>query len=137
MANKEEFDISLVRDYPKSNRRVGIEVERYRIGNREIAETAKIEAVHVSPYGLEFVGQHNYEVGTLLKIHINIPDFWERKSRYVNYNRIDSPSNIKVLGKVVISEEAGRRIKKRSIVVETVNIDEIDERVLIEFLRNE
>ena len=70
-----------------------------------------------------------------MKIHINIPDYWERKQRFVDYRRIDTPGNFRILAKVVSSEEVGKRGKKRIILARTVNMDEVDEQVLKSFLQ--
>ncbi|WP_141730944.1 PilZ domain-containing protein [Oligoflexus tunisiensis] len=131
--NPLSFNEDLVKKYPRSNRRLSLNVARYGIN----AEMGPEEAltVHISPYGIQFRVTEEYEEGQLLKIHINMPDYWERKQRFVDYSRIDTPSNFKILAKVVSTEDVGKRGKKKIVLARTVNMDEIDEQVLKAFLQ--
>jgi len=129
------FDFSLIRKYPRSNRKVTLEIRKYSI----LAEDASGDAtqsVHISPHGIEFHALKDYPEGTLLKIHVNLPDYWNRKQRFVEYRRIDAPGNFKVLAKVVKSEDIGKRGKKKLVTVQTVNMDDVDEQVLKAFLQD-
>ena len=127
------FDEDLVKKYPRSNRRLSLAVARYGISLEP--EGGDAQTVHISPYGIQFRAAEGYEEGDLLKIHINMPDYWERKQRFVDYSRIDTPSNFKILAKVVSTEEVGKRGKKRIVMARTVNMDEVDEQVLKAFLQ--
>jgi hypothetical protein len=127
------FNEDLVKKYPRSNRRLSLNVARYGISTE--ANNEEGQTVHISPYGLQFRVTEEYEEGDLLKIHINMPDYWERKQRFVDYSRIDTPGNFKILAKVVSTEEVGKRGKKKIVLVRTVNMDEIDEQVLKAFLQ--
>lgn len=127
------FNEDLVKKYPRSNRRLSLAVARYGINSEVDPEEG--QTVHISPFGIQFRGTEEYEEGDLLKIHINMPDYWERKQRFVDYSRIDTPSNFKILAKVVSTEEVGKRGKKKIILCRTVNMDEIDEQVLKAFLQ--
>lgn len=127
------FNEDLVKKYPRSNRRLSVAVARYGL-NAELNQD-EAQTVHISPYGIQFRASEAYEEGQLLKIHINIPDYWERKQRFVDYSRIDTPGNFKILAKVVSTEEVGKRGKKKIILVRTVNMDEVDEQVLKAFLQ--
>lgn len=131
--HQSQFNEDLVKKYPRSNRRLSLAVARYGISTESGQEEG--QTVHISPYGIQFRVTENYEEGDLLKIHINMPDYWERKQRFVDYSRIDTPSNFKILAKVVSMEEIGKRGKKRVVLVRTVNMDEIDEQVLKAFLQ--
>jgi hypothetical protein len=55
--------------------------------------------------------------------------------RFVEYRRVDTPETFKVLAKVVRTEEIGKRGKKKLVVVQTVNMDDVDEQVLKNFLQ--
>jgi hypothetical protein len=127
------FNEDLVKKYPRSNRRLSLNVARYGI-NAELGPE-EAQTVHISPYGIQFRVTEEYEEGQLLKIHINMPDYWERKQRFVDYSRIDTPSNFKILAKVVSTEDVGKRGKKKIVLARTVNMDEIDEQVLKAFLQ--
>ncbi len=127
------FNEDLVKKYPRSNRRLTVGVARYGITAESGEEDA--QTVHISPFGMQLRVGNEYEEGDLLKIFINIPDYWERKRRLVDYSRIDTPDNFKILVKVVSSEEVGKRGKKKILLARTVNMDEIDEQVLKAFLQ--
>ena len=132
--DKPSFDQDLVLKYPKANRRLSVEVSQYGI-NLHADEKPSGTTTFISPHGLQFKSPENYPEGTLLKIHVTIPDYWERKKRFVDYNRIDVPQNFKLLAKVVFSEQLGKRGKKAMVLCRTVNIDESDEMVLKNYLQ--
>lgn len=132
------FDESLVKNYPKSNKKVGVQVKKYSIKEDNFIEDEKDKTIttYISPFGIEFQGPHAFAEGTLLKIEVAIPDYWQRKQKLVDYSRIDSPSNMKILAKVVKTEDIGKRGKKKVFLCQTVNIDEIDEHVLKLYLQD-
>ncbi len=130
-----KFDPDLIKKYPRSNRRVAVDVLTYGIRDDDPNSLPKGTTVHISPYGLEFRSNTHYEEGTLLKIHVAIPDYWARKQRFVDYGRIDTPGTFKMLGKVISSEEIGKRGKRKMILVQTVNMDNVDAQVLKSFLQ--
>lgn len=127
------FNEDLVKKYPRSNRRLTVGVAKYGI----IAESGEEDAqtVHISPFGMQIRVGNEYEEGDLLKIFVNIPDYWDRKRRFVDYTRVDTPGTFKMLVKVVSTEEVGKRGKKKILLARTVNMDEVDEQVLKAFLQ--
>lgn len=127
------FNEDLVKKYPRSNRRLTVGVAKYGITAEAGEEDA--QTVHISPFGMQLRVGNEYEEGELLKIFINIPDYWERKRRFVDYSRIDAPDNFKILVKVISSEEVGKRGRKKILLARTVNMDEVDEQVLKAFLQ--
>lgn len=129
-----QFNEDLVKKYPRSNRRLVVGVAKYGISVKENGEE-EAQTVHISPYGIQLRVSADYEQGDLLKIHVAIPDYWERKRRFVDYSRIDTPDNFKILAKVVSTEEVGKRGKKKIVLARTVNMDEVDEQVLKAFLQ--
>ena len=130
--NENNFDVDLIRKYPRSNRRLSLNVARYGIRGKD-EESG--QTVHISPYGVQFRSADQFIEGDLLKIHINLPNYWERKQRFVDYGRVDSPRDFKILVKVVSSEDIGKRGKKKMVVCRTVNMDQVDEQVLKTFLQ--
>lgn len=130
----DSFDDNLIRKYPRSNRKVTITVSAYSLVTGE-ENGDNSQSIHISPHGMEFHAHRAYPEGTLLKIHVALPDYWRRKQRYVEYRRIDQPHNFKILAKVVKTEDVGKRGKKKLITVQTVNMDEVDEQVLKTFLQ--
>ena len=129
------FDEDLIKKYPRSNRKIGVEVMPYGL-TAEPTDDHKAQTVHISPHGLEFQATKDYPAGTLLKIHVSLPDYWNRKQRFVEYRRVDTPDTFKILAKVVRVEDVGKRGKKKIIVAQTVNMDEIDEQVLKSYLQD-
>jgi hypothetical protein len=133
--NPADFDENLIKKYPRSNRKINVEVQTYTLISDTNLELKSLTS-YISPYGMEFQTTRNYSPGTLLKILVSLPDYWSRKQRYVNYNRIDTPNTFKVLAKVVKTEDIGKRGKKKIILVQTVNMDEVDEQVLKSYLQD-
>jgi len=128
------FDADLIRKYPKSNRKITLEVGRYGIHDSNNSEE-KGTSQHISPYGIEFKTSKDFEEGQLLKIQVSLPNYWSRKQQFVNYGRIDAPEQFKILAKVVKTEEVGKRGKKRLVTAQTLIIDEVDEQVLKKYLQ--
>jgi hypothetical protein len=136
MAEKQSFDVDLITQYPKSKKKVSLQIREFSVLNELTEErTFKAQSIHISPYGLEFQVPDDYIDGTLLKIDVSLPNYWNRKQQFVDYARIDTPKTFKILAKVVSSEEIGRRGKKKLVTAQTLNIDEVDEKVLREFLK--
>ena len=127
------FDVELINKYPRSNRRLSVNIARYGISIDNKEESG--QTVHISPHGIQFRSVDNFSEGDLLKVHVNLPNYWERKQRFVDYGRIDTPNDFKILVKVVSSEEIGKRGKKKMILCRTVNMDQVDEQVLKAFLQ--
>lgn len=131
--SNKNFDTDLIKKYPRSNRRLSLNVARYGIrfeGDEHTGQT-----VHISPYGIQFRSGDDFVEGDLLKVHVNLPNYWERKQRFVDYGRIDTPNDFKILVKVVSSEDIGKRGKRKMVICRTVNMDQIDEQVLKSFLQ--
>jgi hypothetical protein len=129
-----KFDASLIKKYPRSTRKVSIRYGAYSLTADENSFEAT-QSLHISPHGIEFHTTTAYQPGTLLRIHLDIPDYWQRKLRFVQYRRIDQPARFPILAKVVNIEDVGRRGKKKIVTVQTVSIDETDELVLKSFLQ--
>lgn len=129
------FDEDLVKKYPRSNRKVQLEVAPYGL-KLEGDKLERGHSIHISPHGVEFQGTKDYPEGTLLKIQVSLPDYWARKEKLVEYRRIDTPERFKILAKVVRTENVGKRGKKKLVLAQTVNIDEVDEEVLKTYLQN-
>ena len=135
MVQKEEFNEDLIKSYPRSNKKMNIDISPYAIGSDEESKNEKAKTNFISPHGIEFNCQGQYIQGELLKIKIPLPDFWTRKKQFVKYSRIDDPVDFPILARVVKCEDIGKRGKKKRILVETVNIDEVDRKILQTFLQ--
>ena len=130
---REGFRAELVREYPKADQKLELFVGPYDM--RTDSRDQKCHSIFISPYGLEFQTPQKFSEGTLIKVHIKIPSYWERKRKLVNYGRTDPPKDMKILAKVVEAEVVGKRVKKRVILAETVNIDAVDAQILDSFIR--
>ena len=133
-AKDENFDADLIRKYPKANRKITLEVMEFGLMGRD-ADDVRSQTTFISPYGMEFQGKVDFEEGTLLKIRIALPNFWGRKQQLVDYGRVDHPDTFKILAKVVRCEDVGKRGRKKKVLVQTVNIDNVDEQVLKKYLQ--
>lgn len=133
-SNSLKFDASLIKKYPRSSRKVSMRYGTYSISSDD-STLESTQSMHISPHGIEFQTTACYSPGTLLRIHLDIPDYWQRKLRFVQYRRIDQPARFPILAKVVTVEEVGRRGKKKIVTVQTVSIDETDELVLKSYLQ--
>ena len=138
MSEKDDFNVDLVKGYPQANKKISLDVQPYSIVNQDAVvqtdEDQQAITTFVSPFGMEFTAPKDYPTGTLLKINLSLPDYWDRKKKFVEYTRIDVPSELRILAKVVRTEDVGKRKKKKLVLVQTVNIDEIDEQVLKTYL---
>ncbi len=133
--SKTEFNLDLITQFPSSNRKVAIHVSPYNIEDNPAPSNDKIQTSFISPHGLEFQAPADYGEGTLLKIEVKLPNYWSRKQQFVDYTRIDAPDTFKVLARVVKTEDIGKRGRKKMVTVQTVNIDQVDEKVLRDFLQ--
>jgi hypothetical protein len=127
----------LVRLHPHNARRLLIMVHEFGIDDDDGPESDRVQTSYLSPYGIEFSANRNFPPGMLLKVLIPIPDYWRRKQRLVTYKRIDVPMTLQLLAKVVSCQERGKFGRKKVVLVETVNIDKVDEEVLKEYLNED
>jgi hypothetical protein len=131
---KTDFNLDLITQFPSSNKKVAIQVKPYNIVDTQEDTSNKVQTSFISPHGFEFQAPAEYGEGMLLKIEVKLPNYWTRKQQFVDYTRIDAPDTFKVLARVVKTEDLGKRGRKKIVTVQTVNIDEIDEKVLRDFL---
>ncbi len=131
---QKNFNPDLIRKYPRANKKIPLAIAQYgiKIGDDPSGDN---HSTFISPHGIEFRSTCDYPEGTLLKIEINLPDYWERKQRFVEYGRVDRPENFRILAKVVKTEDVGKRGKKKMVIAQTVIIDEVDEQVLKSYLQ--
>ncbi len=128
------FDEDLIRKYPRANRKLSLFVARYGLRDSS-GEEDNGQTQFISPHGIEFKTSDQFNEGTLVKIHVSLPNYWARKQRFVEYARVDTPDTFKILGKVVKTEDIGKRGKRKLVTVQTLIMDEVDEQVLKTFLQ--
>jgi hypothetical protein len=114
-------------------KKVGIRYCEYKISNQP-AKMLASETISLSTQGISFVSSVNFPKGTLLRVWVEIPNFWNLKSKLVEYSHTDAPEYFQMLSRSVFVEENGKRNPKFNILAETVNLDPADERLLSEFL---
>ena len=122
-----EMDLNLV------NKKIRIQAKPYGINVNE-DWVVKTQTLRFDLNHLEFIANRPFSLGSLLKIYLEIPNYWDRKKNLVSYNRIDNPQGMKVLAKVVKSESLTKRGKKKMILTQNVNIDEVDQYILKTYL---
>jgi hypothetical protein len=134
---KSHFDVNLIRNYPKCCQRLHLNVAAYglHVAADQGQDGENAQSINISPYGIEFKTSEYLKEGELIKVKVKLPDFWERKKRFVSYGRIDAPSDFRILARVVSSVEIGKRGKKNFISAQTLVMDEVDEQVLKHFLQ--
>jgi hypothetical protein len=92
------------------------------------------ETLSVAPDGATFYSSLAYDSGCLMRLLVEVPDYWARKSRHVDYRHTEAPSSFQMLCRVVTCEDVGKRPNRYLITVQTVNIDPIDGKVLADYL---
>lgn len=92
------------------------------------------ETLSLAQDGATFYSTLSYEQGCLMRLLIELPDFWALKSRHVDYRHTEAPESFQMLCRVVSCEDVGKRPNRYLITVQTVNIDPIDGRVLSDYL---
>jgi hypothetical protein len=84
--------------------------------------------------GIQFTSPVAFEPGSILRVWIEIPDFWTKKSRHVGYKHTDAPSWFQMLARTIRCEELNKRGSKFQLICESVNMDPADQNVLREYL---
>ena len=129
---KLSFDEKLLYSYPRSNQCMPVRVGHYSIRRQNHVDGY---TTHISPHGIEFISEASYERGSLLRIDVVMPGYWQRKHQLVDYQRVDHPDSFAIFARVIRSEPSSRKAKK--ILAQTVNVDEIDHEILVSYLHGE
>ena len=128
------FDEKLVREYPRSSRRIVLQIRHYSISNH--AQTTGY-TTHLSPHGIEFISNIKYMHGALLRISISLPNYWQRKRRLVDYHRVDQPRSFDIFARVVRNDPTSKKDNTRMVLAQTLNIDRVDTQILTSYLAEE
>lgn len=118
--------------YPKAKKKVSVHVSPY--GAFKEGQKTRLQTNYISPHGLEFTTAKSFDKGSIIKINVVLPDYWVRKQTHVDYGRIDRPKSFRVIGKVIGVRPANEKGRRKNIMVRLLNIDNIDELVLREFI---
>lgn len=92
------------------------------------------DALGISALGVLLQSPVAFGPGTLMRVWVEMPDYWARKSRHVGYRHTDAPTYFQILARVVNCEEAGKRGNKFQILCQNLNLDPVDELVLNDYL---
>ena len=114
-------------------KKIPIRYAEYRISNQG-AKMLQGESHSLSPLGIQFASALPFPKAALMRVWIEMPDYWARKSRHVGYRHTDAPTYFQLLARVVNCEETGKRNAKFQILCQTVNLDPVDEIVLSDYL---
>lgn len=120
--------------FPLVSKKIPLKFCEYKISNLE-QSMQKSNSTSISRGGVTFLAEKNIAKGTLLRIWLEVPHYWEKKSKYVDYKHTEAPSHFQVLSRVVNSQEMDKKKSSYHIICENLNMDPIDENVLNEFLK--
>ena len=132
MKARNTFDRKTLRSYAYARCRLPLEISPYSLKKRD---SLVGYSFFISPGGLEFSSVGSYKVGSLLRIGIHLPNYWQCKQEYVDYYHIDPPKSFDVFAKVIsVDEIRSRSCPQKVFLAQTLNIDNIDEKILVNFL---
>jgi hypothetical protein len=123
------FDLKLVA------KKVKMKYSPYKIST-ELKNMVQSETIGISSKGVLFTSKHNFEPGTLMRVWIEIPNYWSLKSRYVDYRHTDAPIHFQILTRVLHSQSDVFDEIDFQVLCETLNIDSVDDSVLQDYLAN-
>jgi hypothetical protein len=115
------------------SKKIPIRYCEFKISNTQ-SKMLKSDSQVIAGEGIQFAASVAFTPGTILRVWIEIPDFWSRKSRHVGYKHTDAPKWFQMLARVITCEEAGKRGNKFQLTCESVNMDPDDQVVLNEYL---
>ena len=123
------FDLKLI------TKKIPIKFCEYKISN--VANKMLVsETIAISTKGLIFQSLTEFKKGTLLRVWVEIPDYWSRKARIVEYKHTDAPTYFQTLSRVLSSEEILKRGTKFQILCENLTLDSVDETILEDYLNS-
>lgn len=115
------------------NRKLPIRFCEFKISNTP-RKMLKSDTQAIAVEGIQFTSSAQFEPGVIMRVWIELPDYWSRKSRHVGYRHTEAPSWFQMLARVLSCDELNKRGSKFQILCESVNLDPADVRVLREFL---
>lgn len=130
--NKKLFDTKLITEYPNSTKKINLQISEYSI--LEATSAVKVQTTYASPHGFEIATIKDFATGSIIKMNIKLPDYWARKQKFVEYGRIDRPKDFTVLGRVIEIDKTQGMNRRKKMIVQLVNIDEADEKVLRSYI---
>ncbi len=120
------FDLRLV------TKKIKIKFSTYKISTPS-KQMFSAETIAISNKGILFSSDTFYEKGTLMRVWVEIPDYWNRKAKHVDYRHTEAPTHFQMLSRVVNCEEQNFSARY-NLLCENLNLDSIDESVLQDYL---
>lgn len=117
------------------NRSISLKYCEYKISNTE-NKMLQAESIAISNKGVFFNSLVDFKLGNLLRIWIELPNYWAKKSRLVDYQHTNAPNYFQILSRVIKTNEALKRGNIFQILCENLVVDPIDEAVLENYIRN-
>lgn len=114
-------------------KKIPIRFAEYRISTNA-HKMISSDTISVSNLGVLFASALPFPKGALMRVWMEMPDYWARKARHVGYRHTEAPSFFQVLVRVVSCEETGKRNAKFQLLCQNMNLDPIDEIVLCDYL---
>ena len=114
-------------------KKIPIKFAEYRISTNS-GKMVTGETISASNHGVLFGSALPFPKGALMRVWIEMPDYWARKARHVGYRHTEAPTFFQLLARVATCEDTGKRNAKFQIMCQTVNLDPIDELVLCDYL---
>lgn len=134
IVNKESHSLELpLPKYSLINKRLSIRYCEFKISNTP-SKMLKSDTQAIAPEGIQFISSIPFEPGVIVRVWIEIPDYWSRKARHVDYKHTDAPSYFQMLSRVLTCAECNKRGTKFQVLCESVNLDPADANVLREYL---
>jgi len=123
------FDLKLI------TKKIPLKFCEYKISNVH-DKMLNTDSIAISSKGILFLSLSEFKKGTLLRVLVEIPDYWSRKSRIVEYRHTEAPTHFQVLSRVLSAEEILKRGTKFQILSEILSLDPVDENLLNDYLGN-
>ena len=96
------FDLKLV------TKKIPMKFCEYKISNTP-NKMLLTESIGISTKGMLFQSLTEFKKGSLLRIWVELPDYWSRKSKIVEYRHTEAPTFFQVLARVLSVEEILKR----------------------------
>ncbi len=106
----------------------------FKISNK-ISSMEQTQTAAISEKGIVFKSNNPVELFSLLRIFIEIPNYWEWKAQKVDYKHTDAPSHFQILARVISSEQDFIS-PQHELVCEILNIDSVDLSILNDYITN-
>ncbi|MBC61670.1 MAG: hypothetical protein CMP11_04365 [Zetaproteobacteria bacterium] len=135
LENEKDLILNKIVGYPKSSHELGMNAVHFNLSNTYEKKYIKnSRTVHISPFGVLFKTHDHFDLDSLLKVQVMIPEYWNIKKRLVTYQRVDNFESLAFLVRVISIDVCEDDQLYNLIAAETVNMHSDDQQALIAFL---